>query len=99
MRLYGHSLPLQFSVDVVPCRLSEEGAGEMSENLAKVRYIYLHTTLAQRMVQTFRDRLAEVIDQAQHFAALGPVGGAGQSNDVAAAFREGLDATERDSEH
>ncbi|VDC06136.1 unnamed protein product [Peniophora sp. CBMAI 1063] len=60
--------------------LSEEGATEMSENLAK----------------TFRDRLAEVIDQAQHFAALGPVGGAGQSNDVAAAFREGLDATERD---
>ncbi|KZV64616.1 GINS complex Psf3 component [Peniophora sp. CONT] len=60
--------------------LSEEGAAEMSENLAK----------------TFRDRLAEVIDQAQHFAALGPVGGAGQSNDVAAAFREGLDATERD---
>ena len=41
----------------------------------------------------------ELVDQAQHFAALGPVGGAGQSNDVATAFREGLDATERDSKH
>ncbi|KAI0034064.1 GINS complex Psf3 component [Vararia minispora EC-137] len=48
------------------------------------------------LTTAFRERLLEVIDQAQHFAALGHIGGAGQSNDTAAAFREGLDATERE---
>ena len=48
--------------------------------------------------QTFRNRLAEVIDQAQHFAALGPAGGGGQSGDSALAFREGLEVTERERE-
>lgn len=38
-----------------------------------------------------------MIDQAQHFAALGPAGG-GQSADVAQTFREGLDGTERECE-
>lgn len=49
-------------------------------------------------LQTFRNRLAEVIDQAQHFAALGPAGGGGQSADSALAFREGLEVTERERE-
>lgn len=48
--------------------------------------------------KTFRARLVEVIDQAQHFAALGPVGAGGSSGDSAQAFREGLDSTERESE-
>ncbi|KAF8219976.1 GINS complex, Psf3 component [Tricholoma matsutake] len=60
--------------------LSEEQANEISDVLTK----------------TFRARLVEVIDQAQHFAALGPVGGGSASGDSAQAFREGLDATERD---
>jgi hypothetical protein len=48
--------------------------------------------------QTFRGRLVEVIDQAQHFAALGPSGGGGPTGDSAQAFREGLDGTERECE-
>lgn len=48
--------------------------------------------------QTFRGRLTEVIDQAQHFAALGPAGGGGTSGDVTQSFREGLDGTERERE-
>jgi hypothetical protein len=40
----------------------------------------------------------EVIDQAQHFAALGPAGGGGQSGDTALMFREGLEVTERERE-
>jgi len=39
-----------------------------------------------------------VIDQAQHFAALGPAGGGGQSGDTALTFREGLEVTERERE-
>ncbi|KAI0068899.1 GINS complex Psf3 component [Artomyces pyxidatus] len=60
--------------------LDDAPANEMSEILTK----------------TFRDRLVEVIDQAQHFAALGPAGGGGQSGDQALMFREGLDGTERE---
>lgn len=52
-----------------------------------------HNPLA---LQTFRNRLVEVIDQAQHFAALGPIGAGGSSGDTAQAFREGLDGTERE---
>jgi len=48
------------------------------------------------LTQTFRGRLTEVIDQAQHFAALGPAGGGGASSDVTQSFREGLDGTERE---
>ena len=39
-----------------------------------------------------------MIDQAQHFAALGPGGGGGTSGDVTQSFREGLDGTERERE-
>ncbi|KAK0498314.1 hypothetical protein EDD18DRAFT_1308579 [Armillaria luteobubalina] len=61
--------------------LSDEQANEMSQMLTK----------------TFRERLVEVIDQAQHFAALGPAGGGGGSTgDTGQAFREGLDGTERE---
>lgn len=39
----------------------------------------------------------EVIDQAQHFAALGAGGsGGGAGGDATASFREGLDGTERE---
>ncbi|KAH9002380.1 GINS complex, Psf3 component [Lactarius hatsudake] len=64
--------------------LDDAQANEMSDLLTKARF------------DTFRDRLAEVIDQAQHFAALGPAGGGGQSGDSALAFREGLEVTERE---
>lgn len=37
-----------------------------------------------------------MIDQAQHFAALGPAGGGGASSDATQSFREGLDVTERE---
>lgn len=50
------------------------------------------------ILQTFRGRLTEVIDQAQHFAALGPSSGGGSSDDVAQSFREGLEGTERKCE-
>ncbi|KAH9173422.1 GINS complex, Psf3 component [Lactarius sanguifluus] len=64
--------------------LDDAQANEMSDLLTKARF------------DTFRDRLAEVIDQAQHFAALGPAGGGGQSGDSALAFREGLEVIERE---
>jgi GINS complex subunit 3 len=46
--------------------------------------------------QAFKGRLLEIIDQAQHFAALGHGGPGGSSGSTAQAFREGLDATERE---
>lgn len=39
-----------------------------------------------------------MIDQAQHFAALGPSGAGGSTGDTAQSFREGLDGTERECE-
>ncbi|KAI5894055.1 uncharacterized protein SCHCODRAFT_02623594 [Schizophyllum commune H4-8] len=51
--------------------------------------------MSDMLTRTFHKRLLEIIDQAQHFAALGPVGGGGSGN-AAQSFREGLDATERD---
>jgi len=47
------------------------------------------------LARTFRQRLLEVVDQAQHFAALGHASG-GHMNDATQSFREGLDATERE---
>ncbi|KAG1715943.1 hypothetical protein ID866_1232 [Astraeus odoratus] len=48
------------------------------------------------LTKTFRGRLTEVIDQAQHFAALGASGGGGSAGDSSQMFREGLDGTERE---
>ncbi|PCH41607.1 GINS complex Psf3 component [Wolfiporia cocos MD-104 SS10] len=54
------------------------------------------------LIKTFRARLPEVIDQAQHFAAVhaasGPGGGGAAlaSDETTMAFREGLDGTERE---
>ena len=48
--------------------------------------------------QAFKGRLLEVIDQAQHFAALGHASLGGPSVNTAQTFREGLDATERERE-
>ncbi|KAH8106057.1 GINS complex, Psf3 component [Cristinia sonorae] len=47
------------------------------------------------LVKTFRARLTEIIDQAQHFASIG-ASTAGNSGDQGMAFREGLDGTERE---
>ncbi|KAL0581964.1 DNA replication protein [Marasmius crinis-equi] len=52
--------------------------------------------MSDMLTTAFKGRLVEVIDQAQHFAALGPAGGGGPTGDSAQAFREGLDATERE---
>ncbi|KAF8901694.1 hypothetical protein CPB84DRAFT_1777208 [Gymnopilus junonius] len=60
--------------------LSDEQATEMSEMLTKA----------------FRERLLEVMDQAQHFAALGQANSGSSSGNAAQAFREGLDTTERE---
>ncbi|KAI0698906.1 GINS complex, Psf3 component [Cytidiella melzeri] len=48
------------------------------------------------LVKTFRARLPEVIDQAQHFASINVSGGGAGSSDGTLAFREGLDGTERE---
>lgn len=55
-------------------------------------------TLLTPSAKTFRKRLPEVIDQAQHFASLqGTTGGSSRGGDATvAAFREGMDGTERE---
>lgn len=45
--------------------------------------------ISEVLTKAFKGRLLEVIDQAQHFAALGPAGGGGPSTDSAQSFREG----------
>lgn len=72
----------------------------MSDLLTKVRFnvAAIREVPATFFFQTFRNRLAEVIDQAQHFAGLGLAEGGGQSGDSALAFREGLEVTERERE-
>lgn len=54
--------------------------------------------MSEVLVKAFRGRLLEVIDQAQHFAALGHASGGGASSNTAQSFREGLDTTERERE-
>ncbi|KAJ6629187.1 hypothetical protein B0H10DRAFT_1988385 [Mycena sp. CBHHK59/15] len=84
-----------------PCsvRLSSlVGAGGLWYGFGKTIMELLHKKqeMSDLLTNTFRKRLVEVIDQAQHFAALGPAGGAGLTGDTAQSFREGLDATERE---
>lgn len=70
--------------------LSEEQANGISEVLTKVHCLHMLCDIVNcRFVQAFKGRLLEVIDQAQHFAALGPAGGGGPSTDTAQSFREG----------
>ncbi|RDX53077.1 GINS complex, Psf3 component [Polyporus arcularius HHB13444] len=54
--------------------------------------------LSRLLTDTFHKRLPEVIDQAQHFASLqGTAGGSSRGGDASiAAFREGMDGTERE---
>jgi GINS complex subunit 3 len=80
-------------------RLDEERGVEMSNLFMTVRenrrfggYFFPHH------LQTFRDRLTEIIDQAQHFAVSGQGVSGSVHDDAAAAFREGLDGTERERE-
>jgi GINS complex subunit 3 len=54
--------------------------------------------MSEMMTKAFKGRVVELVDQAQHFAAIGPGGAGGSGSEVAASFREGLDATERESE-
>lgn len=80
--------------------LSEDQANGISEVLTKVHCLHtLCDAVNSRFVQAFKGRLLEVIDQAQHFAALGPAGGGGPSTDSAQSFREGLDGTERECQY
>jgi GINS complex subunit 3 len=81
--------------------LDDAQAKEISDVLTKVppSHTSSHCSHPNTLTtQTFRGRLVEVIDQAQHFAALGPSGGGGPTGDSAQAFREGLDGTERECE-
>jgi len=52
--------------------------------------------ISEMLTKAFRSRLLEVVDQAQHFAALGQVGAGGSSGNSSQLFREGLDVTERE---
>ena len=54
-------------------------------------------TILKQSDKAFRSRLLEVVDQAQHFAALGHAGAGGSSGNSSQLFREGLDVTERES--
>lgn len=49
--------------------------------------------------QTFRSRLPEVVDQAQHFASITTATAGAGSADPSSAFREGLDGTERERKY
>ena len=48
--------------------------------------------------QTFKERLPDIMDQAQHFGALGVGAGGSGGGQAGEGFREGLDGTERESE-
>jgi hypothetical protein len=101
-----------FSLPTFTTSLDDAPANEMSELLTKARSFFFSwfrqsitppiasegTDSHFSCAQTFLNRLVEVIDQAQHFAALGPAGGGGQSGDSALTFREGLEVTERECE-
>ncbi|KIY71837.1 hypothetical protein CYLTODRAFT_418553 [Cylindrobasidium torrendii FP15055 ss-10] len=52
--------------------------------------------MSNTLTDTFKARLGEIIDQAQHFAALGASSGGGGGGSQSMAFREGLDGTERE---
>ncbi|KAI0643721.1 GINS complex Psf3 component [Trametes meyenii] len=52
--------------------------------------------LSEALTKTFQARLPEVVDQAQHFASLHTSAGASGGDAGTAAFREGLDGTERE---
>ncbi|EAU84595.1 hypothetical protein CC1G_00114 [Coprinopsis cinerea okayama7 len=54
------------------------------------------TEMSKMMTTAFKARITELVDQAQHFAALGPGGAGGSSGDTAQLFRQGLDTTERE---
>jgi len=101
------TIPLQFSTRVQNALKAEPtsvklsslvGAGGLWYGFGKMIMSLLDdehgNLMSQLLAKTFRQRLREVIDQAQHFAALGQSGG--RSNDSTQAFREGLDATERE---
>ncbi|KAL0949600.1 hypothetical protein HGRIS_009647 [Hohenbuehelia grisea] len=52
--------------------------------------------LSETLTKAFVARLTEIVDQAQHFAALGAAGSSRPGGDATSAFREGLDGTERE---
>jgi hypothetical protein len=82
------------------CRLDDAPGNEISNILVKVclastNFLQVTRTLSN-CLQTFRARLTEVIDQAQHFASINASGGGTGQSDGTLAFREGLDGTERE---
>ena len=83
-------------------RLAEEQAKEILDVLVKVRtsaYRLLSQPTSLSSPKTFRSRLIEIVDQAQHFAVIGAAGAGGSDGEGGQAFREGLDAAERESEY
>ncbi|KAH6915160.1 hypothetical protein BKA70DRAFT_1258171 [Coprinopsis sp. MPI-PUGE-AT-0042] len=53
--------------------------------------------ISKMMANAFKKRVVELVDQAQHFAALGAGGSGGSSSDGSTqSFRQGLDITERE---
>ena len=72
----------------------------MSRILSKVGHLVysFKSVNSSFTMQTFKERLVEVIDQAQHFGALGAASTGGGGGDPTQSFREGLDVTERECE-
>ena len=70
----------------------------MSKMMANVSFRHKYCILATNLSQAFKKRVVELVDQAQHFAALGAGGSGGSSSDGSTqTFRQGLDITERES--
>jgi len=81
-------------------RLAEEQAKEILDVLVKVRARFIVSPVSRPrylLPKTFRSRLVEIVDQAQHFAVIGAAGAGGSDGEGGQAFREGLDAAERES--
>ncbi|THH03588.1 hypothetical protein EW145_g6162 [Phellinidium pouzarii] len=57
---------------------------------------YQAKEMSDLLKETFKRRLVDVMDQAQHFGALGASSGGAGHGQVGEGFREGLDGTERE---
>ncbi len=79
-------------------RVDDEQATELSRLLTSVCVLlFSHLDVDSSVIQAFRSRLVEVVDQAHHFASFSTaLGSAHKSSDTAQVFREGLDVTERE---
>ncbi|KAH8118327.1 GINS complex, Psf3 component [Phellopilus nigrolimitatus] len=57
---------------------------------------YQAKDLSDVLAETFKQRLVDIMDQAQHFGALGASAGGAGHGQAGEDFREGLDGTERE---